>query len=362
MSTLDSAMTADPAQQAAAGLLGLAERGLLPDPLIRLGIRRLCAGRLKSEQAGGPEAQEQRLMSRLAALRTSPLAIETEAANTQHYELPSKFFEFCLGRRLKYSCAYYPSGRETLDEAEEAMLALYGERAGLADGQEILELGCGWGSLTLWMAERYPNARVHAVSNSHGQRLYIERRCRDQGLRNVSVTTCDINHLELPAGSFDRCVSIEMLEHLRNYDTLLARIAAWLTDDGKLFVHIFAHRNHLYAFEAEGSDDWMGQHFFTGGIMPSADTLLWFQKDMVMEQRWLVPGTHYQKTSDHWLANQDANKQEVHKILAKQYGESAAVLRAQRWRMFWMACAETFGFDEGNEWLVGHYLMSRRSA
>jgi cyclopropane-fatty-acyl-phospholipid synthase len=357
MSTLDSATPSDPAQHAAPGLLGLAERGLLPDALIRVGVRRLCAARLNREHTGGLEAQERRLMKMLAALRASPLAVATEAANAQHYELPSAFFEHCLGRRLKYSCAYYPTGRETLDEAEEAMLALYGERAGLADGQEILELGCGWGSLTLWMAERYPHARICAVSNSHGQRAYIERQCRARALGNVTVMTCDVNRLDLPAGRFDRCVSIEMLEHLRNYETLLARIATWLAADGKLFVHIFAHRAHLYTFET--ADDWMGQHFFTGGIMPSADTLLWFQRDLALERRWLIPGTHYQRTANHWLANQDARREAVKAALAAHYGAESAALRAQRWRMFWMACAETFGYARGNEWLVAHYLFGR---
>jgi cyclopropane-fatty-acyl-phospholipid synthase len=356
MRTVDSVTVTDPGRQAAPGLLGLAERGLLPDALIRLGVRRLCAARLRAERSEGVAAQEQRLMKILAALRASPLAIETQAANAQHYELPAAFFEHCLGRRLKYSCAYYPTGRETLDEAEEAMLQLYGERALLADGQEILELGCGWGSLTLWMAEHYPHARIHAVSNSHGQRAYIESQCRTRGLGNVSVMTCDVNRLELPPGRFDRCVSIEMFEHMRNYETLLAHIARWLTERGKLFVHIFAHRTHLYPFETD-ADDWIGLHFFSGGLMPSVDTLLWFQRDLALEQRWLIPGTHYQRTANHWLANQDARRQAVETVLAGQHGAESAALRAQRWRMFWMACAETFGYASGNEWMVAHYLF-----
>jgi cyclopropane-fatty-acyl-phospholipid synthase len=362
LSTLDPATHADPGRQAAPGLLGLAERGWLPDALIRTGIRRLCAARLRRERAGGVEAQDRQLANMLAALRASPLAIETGAANAQHYELPAAFFERCLGPRLKYSCAYYQSGRETLAEAEEAMLRLYCERARLADGQEILELGCGWGSLTLWMAEHYRHARIFAVSNSQGQRAYIEHQCRVRALSNVNVMTCDVNRLEMPTGRFDRCVSIEMFEHLRNYETLLARIASWLAVDGKLFVHIFAHRLLLYPFETQvdGADDWMGLHFFTGGLMPSVDTLLWFQRDLVLEQRWLTPGTHYQRTANHWLANQDANHEAVRSLLAVHYGTESAALRAQRWRMFWMACAETFGYARGSEWLVAHYLFGRR--
>ena len=282
-----------------------------------------------------------------------------DAANAQHYELPPAFFRACLGRRLKYSGCYYPTGNETLDQAEEAMLALYGERAELADGQDILELGCGWGSLTLWMAERYPNARITAVSNSRPQREHIEARCRERGFGNVRVLTQDVNHLQLEPVRFDRCVSVEMFEHMRNYETLLSRIAGWLRPGGSLFVHIFAHRTCAYPFETEGGDNWMGRHFFTGGLMPASDTLLWFQRDLGIEARWHVDGTHYQRTADHWLANQDARRDEVMAILRDAYGPEGAKLWFQRWRMFWMSCAELFGFDGGREWIVAHYRFRR---
>ena len=217
-----------PSDLPATGLLGLAERGRLPDALVRFGIRRLCAQRLAEERAGGVEQQAVRFQQRLQQLRESPLAIHVDAANRQHYELPADFFRSCLGPRLKYSACYYRTGRESLAEAEDAMLALYGERAELADGQDILELGCGWGSLTLWMAERYPNSRITAVSNSRPQRAFIEARCRERGIANVRVQTCDVNHLQLAEASFDRCVSIEMFEHMRNYASLLRRIGTWL--------------------------------------------------------------------------------------------------------------------------------------
>jgi cyclopropane-fatty-acyl-phospholipid synthase len=346
----------------ATGLLGLAERGLVPDPLLRLGIRRLCAQRLRDEHAGDPEAAARRAAALVAELRQSPVAIHTDAANRQHYELPPGFFEQCLGPRLKYSGCYYPTGSETLAQAEEAMLALYGERAQLADGQDILELGCGWGSLTLWMAQQYPNARITAVSNSALQRRFIEAQCRERGLGNVRVVTCDVNRLELPAEAFDRCVSIEMFEHMRNYATLLGRIGGWLRTDGRLFVHIFCHRTLLYPFETEGGDNWMGRHFFTGGLMPAADTLLWFQDTLRIEDRWLVDGTHYQRTANHWLENQDARGDAVMAILREAYGEAAAKLWFQRWRMFWMACAELFGYDQGREWMVAHYRFAKGAA
>jgi len=347
--------------RAADGLLGLAERGLVPDALLRAGIRRMCAARLRDEHAGDPDAAARRNAALIAELRASPVAIHTDAANRQHYELPPAFFTRCLGPRLKYSGCFYPTGNETLAQAEEAMLALYCERAKLADGQDILELGCGWGSLTLWMAQHYPNARITAVSNSAPQRAFIEAQCRDRGFANVRVITCDVNRLELPALSFDRCVSVEMFEHMRNYATLLGRIGGWLRPGGALFVHIFCHRTLLYPFETEGEGNWMGRHFFTGGLMPASDTLLWFQDTLRIDERWLLDGTHYERTANHWLANQDARRDEVMAILREAYGD-AAKLWFQRWRMFWMACAELFGYDHGREWMVAHYRFTKEVA
>ena len=342
------------------GLIAWAERGLVPDAALRAGIRRLCAQRLHEETRGGIEAQSARIRQRLAELAGSAVALHTDAANRQHYEVPAAFFQACLGKRLKYSSCYYASGQESLDQAEEAMLALYGERAELADGQQILELGCGWGSLTLWMAERYPDARITAVSNSHSQREHILAQCAARGLGNVEVLTCDVNQLALPDARFDRCVSVEMFEHVRNYPQLLQRIGRWLKADGALFVHIFAHRTLMYPFETDGGDNWMGRHFFTGGLMPAADTLLHFQRDLRLEQRWLLDGTHYQRTAEHWLANQDAARERVMPVLTATYGEAAARIWWQRWRMFWMACAELFGYDGGQQWLVAHYLFRPR--
>ena len=340
-------------------LIELCERGLIPDALTRFGIRRLCARRLQDEGADRPEHADARYQALLQQLRQSPIAIETAAANEQHYQLPTSFFQLCLGKRLKYSSCYYATGRESLDDAEEAMLALYGERAELTDGQRILELGCGWGSLTLWMAERYPNARITAVSNSSTQRAHIEAICAQRGWNHVQVLTRDVNQLELPAGQYDRCVSIEMFEHMRNYDTLLTRIAGWLAAEGKLFVHIFCHRSLMYPFETQGDDNWMGKYFFTGGLMPAADTLLHFQQHLAIEQRWLLPGTHYEQTSNHWLANQDRNRDQVMAVLTDAYGAAEAALWNQRWRIFWMSCAELFGYDQGRQWLVAHYRFAK---
>jgi len=338
--------------------IGLAERGWIPDALIRFGIRRLCAQRLDEERAGDAIAAWNRFQQRLDDLHASPVAIHTDAANAQHYELPPRFFELCLGTRLKYSCCWFERGGETLDAAEEAMLALYGERAGLADGQDILELGCGWGSLTLWMAQQFPHARITAVSNSRPQRDFIEARCRAAGFANVRVITADVNALALDASAFDRVVSIEMFEHVRNYARLLRNISGWLRPRGKLFVHIFCHRELMYPFDTDGRDDWLGRHFFTGGLMPAADTLLWFQDDLRIERQWRVAGTHYQHTAEAWLRNHDARRVEILEVLRAAYGDDAAVWN-QRWRMFWMACAELFGFRGGNEWLVAHYRFAK---
>lgn len=348
-----AAMVAEP------GVIGWAERGWIPDAALRWGIRRLCTQRLREESDGGLPAQSQRFSTRLAELASSPLALHVDAANRQHYEVPAAFFQACLGPRLKYSSCYYPTGLETLADAELAMLELYAQRAGLADGQDILELGCGWGSLTLWMAERFPGANITAVSNSSSQRLHIQSQCQARGLNNVQVLTRDVNQLELPTQSFDRCVSVEMLEHMRNYGRLLHNIASWLRPQGLLFVHIFVHRTLMYPFNIEGGDNWMGRHFFTGGLMPAVDTLLHFQHDLELQQRWLLEGTHYQRTANHWLANQDRQRERLMPILQETYGDTADVWW-QRWRMFWMACAELFGYDDGQQWLVAHYLFRPR--
>jgi len=357
---MNAASTLHPPVQIEGGLTGWAERGWIPDVALRAGIRRQCAQRLQEETEGGLAAQSVRFQRRIADLAGSPLALHVDAANRQHYEVPAAFFQACLGKRLKYSSCYYRTGHETLDQAEDAMLELYAQRAGLRDGQDILELGCGWGSLTLWMAERYPNARITAVSNSHSQREHILGQCQARGLRNVEVLTRDVNLLELPAARFDRCVSVEMFEHVRNYQQLLQRIAGWLRPDGALFVHIFAHRTLMYPFETEGDDNWMGRHFFTGGLMPAADTLLHFQQHLQLDQRWLLDGTHYERTANHWLDNQDTARGSLMPILLATYGEAAARIWWQRWRMFWMACAELFGYDDGQQWLVAHYLFRPR--
>jgi cyclopropane-fatty-acyl-phospholipid synthase len=341
----------------AAIAIDLCERGLVPDALMRFGMRRLMANRLREESLDGSEAQFARYRERVRALRESAVAIETARANEQHYEVPAAFFARVLGPHLKYSCCLFDEPGLTLGEAEQRMLAATCDRAQLAEGQDILELGCGWGSLTLWMAARYPGARILAVSNSASQREFITGLARERGLGNIRVITADANDFDT-SERFDRVVSVEMFEHMRNYAMLLERISRWLKDDGRLFVHIFCHRSLMYPFTTERDDDWMGRYFFTGGLMPAENTLLNFQEHVTLEEQWRVSGVHYERTANAWLRNMDENAGAVLSVLRDAYGPEAQRW-FHRWRMFFMACAELFGFESGTQWWVAHYRFQK---
>jgi cyclopropane-fatty-acyl-phospholipid synthase len=339
----------------------LIERGVIPDGLLRRGIRHFLARELARQARGGEAAAAARGRALLAELRASPIAIATAEANRQHYALPPEFFVHILGPRLKYSCAYWPDPVRDLGAAEGSMLELYAERAALADGQEILELGCGWGSLCLWLAGRYPGARVLAVSNAGPQRDFILARAAERGLRNLQVVTGDMNDFD-PGRRFDRVLSIEMLEHMRNYELLFARIARWLEPAGFFFAHVFAHDRYAYAFRSDDPADWIGRHFFAGGLMPAVDLFRHFQRDLELRTVWRVNGRHYARTAEAWLANLDRHRTALAPICARVYGPAQSRAWLENWRVFFLSCAELWGYRGGEEWLVAHYLFAPAAA
>jgi cyclopropane-fatty-acyl-phospholipid synthase len=292
-------------------------------------------------------------------LEHGPLARVPELANRQHYEVDPELFQIVLGPHLKYSCAHWPTGTSDLAAAESSMLALSAERAEIRDGMRVLDLGCGWGSLSLWLAARFPRAQVLGVSNSKTQRDFILARARRRGLANLEIVTADVNVFE-PEGRFDRVVSVEMFEHMRNWRELLERIQRWLAPEGKLFVHVFCHRTTSYAFEDRGPGDWMARHFFSGGMMPAESLLPRLARGLALEASWRVSGEHYRRTAEAWLERLDREHEAVRPALARTYGRADAELWLRRWRLFFLACAELFGFRGGEEWFVAHYRLARR--
>lgn len=336
------------------------ERGWLPDPLIRFGIRRLLREKLMEEKKRDRQHGPGRKAELVNFLKSSPIAINTQDANEQHYEMPPEFFQLIMGPHMKYSSGFWKPGIKDLAQSEVDMLDLTVQRAQLCDGQKVLELGCGWGSLTLFMAMKFPRSQIVGVSNSSTQKTFILREAQKRKLVNVRIITADMNDFMIEE-TFDRVVSVEMFEHMRNYQRLLEKIARFLNKDGKLFVHIFTHRDFSYLYQEADPSDWIAKYFFTGGIMPSDDLLTFFQDHLVMQERWQVSGTHYQKTSEEWLRNMDRNRTKIMPILRQVYGEKDLKKWWVYWRVFFMSCAELWGYRSGTEWIVSHYLMAKRS-
>lgn len=337
----------------------LLEKNLLPDFLIRYGIRQNCERRLNEERLDNLELQHGKLMAFVDELKASPVAVETKAANEQHYEVPTRFFQLVLGKNLKYSSGYWRHSGVSFDQSEDEMLQLTCDRAELKDGQRILECGCGWGSLSLYMAARYPKSNITGVSNSKTQKIFIDEEARKRGLTNLTIITSDMNMFQTEE-KFDRIVSVEMFEHMRNYQSLMQRLSGFLNHSGKMFIHIFTHQYLSYFYEVKDESDWMSKYFFTGGIMPSDHLLLYFSDHFKIEKHWRVNGQHYQRTSEAWLSNMDKNKTEILNLFSGTYGEENKIKWWVYWRVFFMACAELWGFRNGNEWFVSHYLFQKR--
>lgn len=336
-------------------LMELAEKRKMPDAAIRAGIRKLLKDRLKMEALDSHEEQLESLYAFIGKIAEAPIAVATDTANEQHYEVPSDFFQTFMGPHLKYSCGYWPAADTALAESEASMLEMTCRRAGLQDGMDILELGCGWGSLSLWMAQHYPHSNIVAVSNSGTQKKYIDAR----GCLNLEVITADMNDFNTDR-RFDRVVSVEMFEHMRNWTELLKRINQWLKPDGKLFIHIFVHRELAYLFNDAGEVNWMAEHFFKEGMMPSESLLTLINSDMVVDRHWRVNGCHYARTLRAWLNMIDTNEADAIAVLERHYGKEESRLQLGRWRIFFMACEELFRFKGGEEWYVAHYLLGQR--
>ena len=340
-------------------IFNLLEKDIVPDFLIRMGIRNLLKQRLTEENKGSQEAKQLHLNAYIEKLKASPIAINTIDANEQHYEVPTEFYKYVLGKRMKYSGGYWPSGADTLDASEEAMLKLSCDRAQLKDGQNVLDLGCGWGSVSLYVAEKFPNCKITGVSNSKTQKEYIDSVAKEKGFKNLTIITQDMNDFQINE-KFDRIISVEMLEHMKNYQKLFAKLSGFLKAEGLFFIHIFTHKEFAYPFEVKDETDWMAKYFFTGGMMPSHNLFLYFQDHLTIRNHWVVNGVHYGKTSEAWLENMDKNKTQILPILEKAYGTENVTKWWSYWRIFFLSCAELFAYRNGEEWLVSHYLFQKK--
>ncbi|KAK2980114.1 hypothetical protein RJ640_019537 [Escallonia rubra] len=340
-------------------MLASLERNLLPDAVVRRLTRLLLASRLRSGYKPSAELQLSDLLRFVHSLKEMPIAIKTDDAKAQHYELPTSFFKLVLGKNLKYSCCYFNDKTSTLEDAEDAMLKMYCEKLQIRDGQTVLDVGCGWGSLCLYIAQRYSNCKITGICNSMTQKAHVEEQCLNLQLKNVEVIVADISTFEMEA-SYDRIFSIEMFEHMKNYKELLKKISRWMKPDSLLFVHHFCHKAFAYHFEDVNEDDWITRYFFSGGTMASANLLLYFQDDVSVVDHWLVNGKHYAQTSEEWLKRMDKNFSSIKPLFESTYGKDSAVKWTVYWRTFFISVAELFGYNDGEEWMVAHFLFKKK--
>ena len=337
-------------------LIALSEKGLVPDIFIRIGIRHLLSKRIEDLISDDQHRNVTNKNKFIQDMDASPIALVPDLANEQHYEIPAEFYDLCLGNNKKYSSCFWDKNVNNLDDAEDASLRLTAEHANLEDGLDILELGCGWGSLSLWMASHFPKASITSVSNSSSQKAYIDNEAKKRDIKNLEVITCDMNDFSTDK-KYDRVVSVEMIEHMRNHRMLFSNIKSWLKPGGNFMMHIFVHKSQPYLFEVKDDDDWMSKYFFSGGMMPSDDLPSFFQDNLTLKNKWQWSGEHYEKTANAWLENIDKNHTKALTVLEKIYGKDVSVKWFNRWRIFFMACAELWGYKGGQEWFVSHYLF-----
>ena len=340
-------------------IISAVEKGIIPDFLIRYGIKLLLKRRLIDIKSLDCEKTDFSQMQMISRMQSSPIAINTDSANEQHYEVPQAFYKLILGSSYKYSCCHWSNEVHNLDDAEKEALDITCDRAQINNGMNVLDLGCGWGSLSLWIAEKFPECSVTSVSNSKSQHDFIHKQASLRNLNNIKVIVADMNDFKIDQ-KFDRIISLEMFEHMKNYQKLYHRISKWLSDDGLFLMHIFCHKSSPYDFVDKGPNDWMSRYFFTGGIMPSDDLPLFFQESLLIKHRWRWSGEHYAKTSNAWLENMDKRKAKILPIIESTYGRENMQKWWQRWRIFFMSCAELFAFNGGQEWYVNHYLFEKK--
>ena len=333
----------------------LLSRGLIPDFLLRRGVRSQGKQRLAMMVKGNLSNDYEKFLKEASS---GEIAVHTDDANNQHYEVDSEFFQYCLGKNLKYSSCYWDENTSSLDQAEDNMLELYCKRADVKDGMDILDIGCGWGSLSLFLANKYPNANITGISNSSSQKLFIDKEASKRNLRNLKIITSDINDFK-SSKKFDRIISIEMFEHTKNSKKLLDSIDSWLNPKGCFFMHDFAHKNNPYYFDKDQNNAWMAKYFFTGGMMPNHNLFRDLESNLNYQKSWMLSGTHYEKTSNAWLNKMDHNREKILTLFKENSDIKTAKRNFHFWRLFFIACAEIFGYANGSEWCVSHHLFNK---